>query len=154
MIRRGANKISLICNFLNTGRLFINKRFWELLVDCKSNGYGSKHCKGFSPLNWNYWVWCPASWIKPCLGLRFHGDILNLKCRKMEKNVTYSHSDSCESFKFIHFTGWATKSDGFFPYSFMLFTKRFVYWLYAVGWFSLFFSWPILISCVSLTDWG
>ena len=66
------------------------------------------------------------------------------------KNVTYSHSDSCESFKFIHFRGWATKSDGYFPYFFVLFTQRFVYWLYAVGWFSLFFSRPILIFCVSL----
>ena len=41
------------------------------------------------------------------------------------KNVIYS-TDSCESFKFIHFTGWATKSDGFFPYFLILFMQRFV----------------------------
>ena len=28
---------------------------------------------------------------------------------------------------FIHFTGWATKSDGFFPYFSILFMQRFVY---------------------------
>ena len=46
-----------------------------------------KHCKAFSPLSLNYSVWRPASWIKPCLRLRFHGNILNLKCRKIKKKL-------------------------------------------------------------------
>ena len=29
---------------------------------------------------------------------------------------------------FIHFSGWATKSDGFFLYFLILFMQRFVYW--------------------------
>ena len=32
-------------------------------------------------------VWRPASRTKPCLGLRFHSDILNFKCRKIEKTL-------------------------------------------------------------------
>ena len=60
------------------------------------------------------------------LGFTVSWRYFELKVSEDEKNVTCSHSDSCESFKFIHFTGLATKSDGFFPYSFMLFTQRFV----------------------------
>ena len=32
-------------------------------------------------------VWRPASRTKPCLGLRFHSDILNFKCRRIEKTL-------------------------------------------------------------------
>ena len=64
-------------------------------------------------LNLNYLVRSPASWKKPCLGLRFHSDILNSKWRKILKTF-FIRTDSCESFKFIYFTGWATKSDCFF----------------------------------------
>ena len=64
-------------------------------------------------LNLNYLVQSSASWKKPCLGLRFHSDILNSKCRKIQKKF-FILTDSCETFKFIYFTGWATKSDGFF----------------------------------------
>ena len=60
------------------------------------------------------------------LGFTVSWRYFELKVSEDEKNVTCSHSDSCESLKFIHFTGLATKSDGFFPYSFMLFTQRFV----------------------------
>ena len=37
------------------------------------------------------------------MGLRFHSDILNLKCRKVQKTY-FILTDSCESFAFIHFT--------------------------------------------------
>ena len=46
------------------------------------------------------------------------------------------------------FPGWATKSDGFFPYFLILFMQRFVG--YTSGWFSLFEKWSTLISCISL----
>ena len=59
------------------------------------------------------------------MGLRFQSDILNLKCRKIQKTL-FILTDSCESFKFTHFTGGATKSDGFFPYFLILFMQRFV----------------------------
>ena len=65
------------------------------------------------PLNLNHLVQSLATWKKPCLGLRFHRDILNSKCRKIQKTF-FILTDSCESLKFIYFTGWATKSAWFF----------------------------------------
>ena len=38
---------------------------------------------------------------------------------------------------FIHFTGWATKSDGFFPYFLILLVQR-LFTGSAVGWFLCF----------------
>ena len=129
------------------------KDFENFYLIARTMATALKHIKSIQwLLNLNYLVRSPASWKKPCLGLRFHSDILNSKCRKIHKTF-FILTDSCESFKFIYFTGWATKSDGFFP---LLFMQRFVYWLYAVGWFSLFSSWPVLISCISLflTVWN
>ena len=42
------------------------------------------------PLNLNYLVQSSVSWKKPCLGLRFHSDILNSKCRKIQKTFLFS----------------------------------------------------------------
>ena len=105
----GQIKISFVA-ISNTGRLYTNKRFWEL--DCKDNGSDFKALQSITRLFKLFSLTSLIYW--PCLGLRLHSGILNVKCRKIQKNVIYS-TDSCESFKFIHFTGWATKSDGFFP---------------------------------------
>ena len=90
---------------LNTGRLDTNKRFWEL--DYKDKGY-FKALQSITRLN--YLVW--RLFILTLFGITVSYCIL--KVSEDTKNVIYS-TDSCESFKFIHFTGWATKSDGFFP---------------------------------------
>ena len=132
-------KISFVATSKHWQTLHQHKNFQrELLLDCMENGYGlikriRKHCL----LNLNYLAWLPSSWKKPSLGLRFHSDILNSKCRKIQKKL-FILTNSCESFKFIHFTyRLSNKKWRFFP---LLFMQRFVYWLYAVGWFSLFFS--------------
>ena len=54
------------------------------------------------PLNLNYLVQSSASWKKPCLGLRFHSDILNSKCRKIHKTFILQVEQQ--------------KVKGFFPY--------------------------------------
>ena len=81
------------------------------------------------PLNLNYLVQSSASGKKPCLGLRFHSDILNSKCRKIKKRFLFSPivvnllSSSILQVE-------QQKVTGFFPTVFM---QLFVYWLYAVG---------------------
>ena len=42
---------------------------------------------------------------KTLLGFTVAWRYFELKVSEDEKNVTYPHSDSCESFQFIHFTG-------------------------------------------------
>ena len=68
-----------------------------------------KHCKAL-PAYSNYLVW--RLFILTLFGITVSYRVL--KVSEDTKNVIYS-TDSCESFKFIHFRGWATKSDGFFP---------------------------------------
>ena len=53
-------------------------------------------------LNLNFFVRSPASWKKPCLGLRFHSDISNSKCRKIHKTFILQVEQQ--------------KVKGFFPY--------------------------------------
>ena len=45
-----------------------------------------KHCL----FDLNYLVWRQRIGKKPCLGLRFHSDNLNLKCRKIQKRFLFS----------------------------------------------------------------
>ena len=66
--------------FLNTGRLYINKRFWEL--DCKDNGY----FKALQSITHLFKLFSLTSLIYlPCLGLRFH--TVYFKCRKIQKTL-------------------------------------------------------------------
>ena len=103
--------------FLNTGRLYISKRFWEL--DCKDNGYFKalqSITRLFKLLFWRFLY--NLVWVYGFIA------IFELKVSEDTKNVIYS-TDSCESFKFIHFTGWATKSDDFFSLLFNFIHAKF-----------------------------